>query len=774
MLRRLPVRWKWLIDKCGKFIARASLGFFKKLFILKHYRAVKQMNWHPELKVLLAEENYPEVVQFYEQLLEIQPEITSNYWYLGLAYLLQGQENEAQAAWFSAVANQSEEIDSEWLSQELLVVLTAEAEHQRQQEHLEYCWLIRQHILNISDQNMNNILEILLLSLDTNTFTPNQITALGLIDLLGQTKTQDLEKLDQEKVFKILKRILEYPAAETLDLAKVTGEVLSIADWENLINSAARTAGFLYKTTAHMQHAVALLEICLDKYPNSFVSLENYARFLPKVNRYAEGLQAAQKLYEAMEAMPYKYAANTLILDALMWSGSWWQLPETLERHKAFTQQFIAEQSVSLPLGTLQNLVLKTPLLQYFEDNPVVNHQLANEVGKLFCKNIYANNQFPIPLHGNFSNQSPKKIKIGYLSHTLREHSVGWLCRWLFQYHDRERFEINAYLLGQTIEDPFFQKFFADKFDKVVSYEKEVKTMAEQISQDQINILVDLDSSTSGYSCTVLSLKPAPVQVTWLGYDAAGLPTIDYYLADNYVLPSNAQDYYQEKIWRLPETYIAVDGFEMDVPSLKRHDLGISKDGITFLTAQAGLKRNPETVKLQLQVIEKVPNSYLLIKGLGDQEALRSFFLDLADQVGVSHQKLIFLPRDQTSFTHRANLQIADVVLDTYPYNGATTTLETLWAGVPVVTMVGQQFASRNSYAFLSNAGITEGIATSAEEYVNWGVRFGTDESLRQRVAMKLRESRHTSPLWNAQKFTREMEDAYEQMWQIYLENEAF
>jgi predicted O-linked N-acetylglucosamine transferase (SPINDLY family) len=731
------------------------------------------MSWHLELAGLLAEDNYPEVANFYEQLVEAESNIASHYWHLGLAYLLQGQEDEAQAAWFLGVTNQSKEIDSEQLTPELVAVLTTEAEHQQQKGNLERCWLIRQHILSISEENLDNILEILALSLDTKTFFSGQITELGLIDLLQQSGALASEVIGQDKARKTLKRILEQPGTEILALASVTSDLFSAADWEQLVNGAARTAGFLYKTTAHMEHAVALLEICLAKYPDSFISLENYSRFLCKVNRYAEGLSVAQKLYDMMEAMPYKYAANTFILDALMWSSSWQQLPEVLERHKVFTQQFIKDQSVSLPLGTLQSLVLKTPLLQYFEDNPVVNHQLANEVGKLFFKNICANNSFPIPLHGKFSRQPDQKIRIGYLSHTLREHSVGWLCRWLFKYHDRKRFEINAYLLGQTAEDPFFRKFFADKFDKVVVYEKEVRTMAEQISQDRVNILVDLDSSTSGYSCTVLSLKPAPIQVTWLGYDAAGIPTIDYYLADDYVLPDNAQDYYQEKIWRLPETYIAVDGFEMDVPSLKRQDLEIPADAITFLTAQAGLKRNPETVKLQLQVIEKVPNSYLLIKGLGDQEALRSFFLDLADQVGVSHQQLIFLPRDQTSFTHRANLKIADVVLDTYPYNGATTTLETLWVGIPIVTLVGQQFASRNSYAFLRNAGITEGIATSAEEYVDWGVRFGTNESLRQQVAMKLRESRHTSPLWNTQKFTRKMEDAYEQMWQIYLKNAA-
>ena len=118
---------------------------------------------------------------------------------------------------------------------------------------------------------------------------------------------------------------------------------------------------------------------------------------------------------------------------------------------------------------------------------------------------------------------------------------------------------------------------------------------------------------------------------------------------------------------------------------------------------------------------------------------------------------------------HRANLTIADVVLDTYPYNGATTTLETLWMGIPIVTRVGEQFAARNSYSMMINAGITEGIAWTDEEYIEWGVRLGKNEALRQQIYWKLRQSRYTSPLWNGEQFAREMENAYQQMWWKYV-----
>lgn len=267
-----------------------------------------------------------------------------------------------------------------------------------------------------------------------------------------------------------------------------------------------------------------------------------------------------------------------------------------------------------------------------------------------------------------------------------------------------------------------------------------------------------------------MAMKPAPVQVAWLGWDASGIPAIDYFIADPYVLPENAQDYYQERIWRLPQTYVAVDGFEVATPTLRRDHLEIPHDAVVYLSAQSGHKRHPDTIRLQLQIIKEVPNSYFLIKGVADELALQESFSQIAEEVGVDLGRLKFLPRDPNEILHRANLAIADVVLDTYPFNGATTTLETLWMGIPLVTRVGQQFAARNSYGFMMNVGVTEGIAWTDEEYVEWGIRLGKDEALRWQIIGKLRVSRQTSPLWNAQQFTREMEKAYKQMWQRYVE----
>ncbi|MHC5828906.1 MAG: O-linked N-acetylglucosamine transferase family protein, partial [Nostoc sp.] len=134
------------------------------------------------------------------------------------------------------------------------------------------------------------------------------------------------------------------------------------------------------------------------------------------------------------------------------------------------------------------------------------------------------------------------------------------------------------------------------------------------------------------------------------------------------------------------QTYIAVDGFEVGVPTVRRDELDIPMDAVVYLSAQRGYKRHPQTTRWQMQIIKQVPNSYFLIKGLAEEETIKRFFYQIAEEEGVDCSRLRFLPMVHSEAVHRANLGIADVVLDTFPYNGATTTLETLWMGIPLVT----------------------------------------------------------------------------------------
>jgi predicted O-linked N-acetylglucosamine transferase (SPINDLY family) len=459
-----------------------------------------------------------------------------------------------------------------------------------------------------------------------------------------------------------------------------------------------------------------------------------------------------------------------MLLNMLMGAGLWQRVPAMMPVQKQLLQELIQAKPGDIPLLVVQCAFSYATLLAYAQDDLAENRWFHNSLGQILHGYLQANTSVSFPLFRNQSCKTESRLKIGYVANTLRGHSVGWLSRWLFQSHNRQQFDISVYLLDQTAADPFFQHWIAPNIDWVGEFGHDYTALAEKVSDNQVQILVDLDSLTLDNTYMAISMKPAPVQVTWLGWDAPGLPAIDYFIADPYVLPSNAQEYYQETIWRLPQTYLAVQGFEVDIPTLRKEDLKIPSDAITYLTAQVGYKRNPDNIRLQIRILKEVTQSHLLIKGIAAEDFIQGLFIQIAQEEGVSPDRLHFLPQVPNEYIHRANLRIADVVLDTYPYNGATTTLETIWMGVPIVTRAGSTFSSRNSYTFLRNAGVLEGVAWSDEEYIHWGIRFGREENLRQKVALQMKQSQRTSPLWNVKQFALDMENAYQQMWQRYCE----
>ncbi len=417
-----------------------------------------------------------------------------------------------------------------------------------------------------------------------------------------------------------------------------------------------------------------------------------------------------------------------------------------------------------------RGLIVSATFFPYIADRPDCYRTLQNQIARTYLE-IERHQIIRHKITASKLKKPKGVLRIGYLASTLRSHSIGWISRWLWQYHDRERFQIFTYCINQDPDDPVYQKWFRDRSDMAYCFGNNANEITAQIRADKVDILIDLDSLTLDTTCQVLAAKPAPIQVSWLGWDATGLPTVDYFLADRYVLPANAQEYYQEQIWRLPQTYLAVDGFEIGTPTIRREDFNISDKAIVYWSEQRGEKCHPQTIKLQMQILKSVPDSYLLIKGESAGDIAEDLFNNIAIETGVDPDRLRFLSTMTDEITDRANLAIADVVLDTFPYNGAINTLETLWMGIPIVTQVGQQFAARNSYTLMLNAGINKGIAWNEEEYINWGVKFGLDRKLRLQVRERLRLGRKTAPVWNARQFTIDMEQAYQGMWAKHLAN---
>jgi predicted O-linked N-acetylglucosamine transferase (SPINDLY family) len=702
--------------------------------------------------------------EFYEAaILADQTEI-DNYWYLGVSYLLAGREDDAQAAWFVPLSeHDDDEINT--LTHKLLVILDREANYQAQVPDIEKAWLLRQHLWSIAPDRIENILQMILLANQLDLLTADLLDEWQIDELL---KTGSIGDIDDELLQKIISTLLQ----NYLGLETIKSCLQLLGDSRHLLITKVVVAGFnLFCQQRSELFAIELVEICQSLAPNNLEVYQALVLMYSDSGAHAKSIAAAE-YYDRLVSSPVdKLFASYMMQRSSLASGGWQDGIDRVNRHWKSLEAVIQDFPRDLNKDQLLHLITSSVFLVYNEDNPQKYRLVQDKIAEIYQKNAnFTLNSSILNLTTNDLVITKKQgvLRIGYLASTLRAHSVGWLSRWLFQYHDRQSFQIFNYCVNQNSHDSFNHKWFRDRVDISYYFDNNHAQIAAQIKADNIDILIDLDSLTNDISCLVMAYKPAPVQVTWLGWDASGSPSIDYFIADPYVLPDHAQDYYQEKIWRLPQTYLGVEGFEVGIPTLRREDLNIPADAIVYFSSQTGYKRHPDCIKAQMEIIKTVPNSYFLIKGKSDPETIQNFFGKLAAEVGISLDRLRFLEQVADELTHRANLAIADIVLDTFPYNGATTTLETLWMGIPMVTQVGQQFAARNSYTFMLNAGIEEGIAWSQAEYIEWGIKLGLDRDLRDKIAGKLRSGRTTAPVWNAKQFTLDLEDAYRQMWAKY------
>ncbi|MDF5727741.1 MAG: O-linked N-acetylglucosamine transferase, SPINDLY family protein [Rhizonema sp. PD38] len=733
------------------------------------------ITWQQQAHQYLLKAEYSKAANLYEEAIVAEPDVLSNYWYLGLILLLQGQEAEAQMTWMLPMTDAEEEQIQIWTN-ELIQVLETEAERRETLAEYSLVWVIRQHIKEIEPGNINNLFKIILLSIHLEKFEGMELNELGVIELLQAGQSIDL---NTELLLEVLQEVLNTAPYHPASLELVEACLPYFSNPEDCFSIILRVSMKIGHTLKRPLLASRILELYLRLDAQNLEASRHLAIFYQDYNNYSQGIQTAKLCYLLSKELPDKIFAIHLILRGLMMVGGYWEEIYSFSQElESLFQELIKAQPLSL--YELKTLHLLTPCfaIPHIKDCPAAYKVIHNQVAQIFQANIQtiapeqAVRYSQRILNNQRSGISTKPLKIGYLSYALRSHSVGWLARWLFQHHNLQNLEIHAYFVNYKLVDDWLQEWYVNNVSHAHKLGMNGLEIAEKIYQDEIDILIDLDSMTLDISSEVMALKPAPIQVTWLGWDASGIPAIDYFIADPYVLPDSAQNYYTEKIWRLPHTYVAVDGFEVGVPTLRRDELNIPTDAVVYLSAQRGYKRHPETARWQMKILKEVPNSYFLIKGLSEEEAIKKFFYEIAEEEGVECDRIRFLPQVASEATHRANLGIADVVLDTYPYNGATTTLETLWMCIPLVTRVGEQFAARNSYTMMVNAGITEGIAWTNEEYIEWGVRLGKDKALREKIACQLKASRQTAPLWNAKQFTREMELAYEQMWQRYIEGQ--
>ncbi|MBK9523065.1 MAG: FkbM family methyltransferase [Rhodocyclaceae bacterium] len=369
------------------------------------------------------------------------------------------------------------------------------------------------------------------------------------------------------------------------------------------------------------------------------------------------------------------------------------------------------------------------------------------------------------------SRDANRKLRIGFVSGDIRRHSVSYFIEGPLSNLETEQFELFAYNTYSKTD------YRADQLMAIFSTWRNVfgidtKKLTQLIRRDQIDILFDLSGHTGHNRLDVFASKAAPIQVSWIGYpNTTGLSAMDYRITDEIADPlGEADSFYCEKLVRFPSSFLCY------APPVEAPDLIVpaaSANGqITFGSFNARVKISDQTLRLWARVLDSLPTARLVVKsvaGMGD-EGGRSGMIAQAQRAGIDPARITLLPRAPTLEEHLSAYAEIDVCLDTTPYNGTTTTCEALWMGVPVVTLAGDRHAARVGASLLTNAGLSELVATSSDEFVRIAIELANDNEHRFQLRASLRERMRNSPLMDARSSAMALSQAMRDMWIAYCE----
>jgi predicted O-linked N-acetylglucosamine transferase (SPINDLY family) len=440
--------------------------------------------------------------------------------------------------------------------------------------------------------------------------------------------------------------------------------------------------------------------------------------------------------------------------------------PRALEfYHRALAECCLFEESVQAQERLHAGLAKRDPL--YLRaDNPLCNISWCADEAINACL-LPSTVQQPVTpemqaLRRARPHRWAEKLRIGYLSDDYYDtHATMHLFRGVMQRHDADRFDITHFCFTSAANIARDRGMRREHPNLVQIGHLNDEQAAELIRSRAIDILVDLKGHTQGSRPNLVNLGLAPVQVAYLGYPGSGNGVdCDYILSDRIVTPDSSIPHYHEKLCRMPESYQSNDSIHRPRPApLGRGELGLPDDKIVLGFFNATRKLTPETFRLIAEILKTTENTVLWILFF-NRFAEKNFRATIAAE-GVDPARIITAPKAHYE-DHIARLPAVDIALDSFPYNGHTTTSDLLWAGVPVVTYKGTHFASRVSESLLTVLGISELVADGPQGYIDVVRALVADAESRRAVRARIEANRGTAPLFDTGRFTRHLEHAFE------------
>ena len=363
-----------------------------------------------------------------------------------------------------------------------------------------------------------------------------------------------------------------------------------------------------------------------------------------------------------------------------------------------------------------------------------------------------------VPELANVRSYGHSKVRIGFLSSDFCLHAVSLLTVELFELLDRERFEVYGFCWSREDGSALRARVKNAMDHFVLIGAMDDATAAQCIRNHEIDVLIDLHGLTSGARPNIVAYRPAPLQMTYLGFPGpTGLPSIDYVIADRYLIPDSERPYYSETPLYLAQIYQCSDRQRPVAELPTREQCGLPDDRFVFCSFNNNYKFNEEVFDCWMRILRRVPDSVLWL--LADNQWAQANLVARAEQQGIDSQRLIFAPRVSPE-QYLARYTAADLFLDAYPFNAGTTANDALWMGLPVLTRSGRTFASRMAGALLTSLELPELITTTVAEYEERAVQLATDPQLQASLRQRLVNSRETSVLFDSPRFVRDFEDA--------------
>jgi len=384
---------------------------------------------------------------------------------------------------------------------------------------------------------------------------------------------------------------------------------------------------------------------------------------------------------------------------------------------------------------------------------------------------IWTSDQSPSnPTLGKIAKLPRKeKIRIGYFSADFREHAVSYLTAELFEMHDKTRFETFGFYFGPPTTDQMHKRVSV-AFNQFIDVRFRTAEEIARLCRDlEIDIAIDLTGNTANNRVDIFACRAAPIQLTYLGFlGTSGSDYFDYLIADKSIIPEESTKYYSEKIIYLPSYQVNDSKREISEKIFTKHDLNLPENSFVYCCFNSSYKINPDVFSSWMHILSKVDSSVLLI--YAENAWVINNLRSEATKRGISSERLIF-GQKMNRGEYLARYKSADLFLDTFPYNAGTTASDALWAGLPVLTRMGESFASRVASSLLNAIELPELITKSAIEYESLAIELANNPNKLKELKVKLARNRMSTQLFDTQRFTSNIETAYSLIYERYQQD---